>query len=589
MSDTKSNIRPSALRLRNNEVFLLAALAVFVVRLFYVQIIQHGYYVDQAKASQMTKLTIVPERGAIYARDGAGDITPLVLNRTVYAVIADPHEIKDAAKVRSTLQDIAGGELRQEGLDQLTDKQLRYVVLARQVSYTQAQLIKDKNLPGVGLQKGSKRTYPEGNLASQVLGYVNSDGEGQYGIEEALQGQLAGSPGLLQSVTDVRRIPLTIGDSDVREPAKNGDTLVLSIDRNIQLKAEEELAAAMSQVRATKGSVLVMNPKNGQVLAMANLPSYDPEKFNEVSDYSVFQNRITALPYEAGSVTKTLTVGAGLDSGAVTVNSSFNDTSGCTRVEDASICNVEEDPRQANANMLTTLRYSLNTGVVHVLRQMGGGTINRQARDTFYQYFHDKFRFGQLTGVEQAGEAAGVVIAPSEQEGNNVRYANMAFGQGMDVTMIQTAAAFSASINGGTYYQPTLIYGTRTADGSIAERPPKVVTNGVLSTEHSNQLRELVWQGRKQGFFGSNDPAGYIVGGKTGTSQVIDPRTGRYSDDNSIGSYLGFGGGSTPEYVIMVRVDDSKAAGHAGTTAAGPVFNRLSNWLLQYLNIQPVR
>jgi cell division protein FtsI/penicillin-binding protein 2 len=220
---------------------------------------------------------------------------------------------------------------------------------------------------------------------------------------------------------------------------------------------------------------------------------------------------------------------------------------------------------------------------------MGGGSINRTARDTLYRYFHDQYRFGQLTGIEQAGENAGIVIAPDQAEGNNVRYANMAFGQGMDVTMIQTVSAFSAEINGGTYYQPRLVAGVRTDDGAVTAKEPVVVKENVISKTSSDQARELIWQGRKTGFLGKNDRDGYMIGGKTGTSQVIDPKTGEYSDANSIGSYLGFGGVNRPEYVIMVKVDDAKIGGYQGTTAAAPIFNDLNNWMLDYLKLQPKR
>ncbi len=575
-------------RSRLLRIVVLGLFGIFTLRLFYIQVIQHGYYDEQAKASQVSKLTIAPERGKIYAHDGAG-VVPLVLNETVYTVFADPSEVTDASKVTQVLKNVAGGNIVSDSLARLTDKSVRYIVLARQVSRTQAELIQKENVAGIGLQKGSRRVYPEQALAAQTLGYVNTEGTGQYGLEEALQARLVGTPGTLEAVTDVRRIPLTIGKDDARVEAKNGDNLVLSVDRNIQSKAEQVLRDGLANVRATKGSVLVMDPRSGHVLAMANFPTYDPSKYGDVQDYSVFQNAVVSAPYEAGSVMKTLTVGAGLDSGAVNTNTVFNDSSGCATVDDRKICNVEEDPRQANATMLTTLRYSLNTGVVFTLRQMGGGEVNRQARDTLYSYFHSHYRFGQLTGIEQAGETPGTIIAPDQQEGNNVRYANMAFGQGMDVTMIQAASAFSAAINGGRYYQPSLIDGTLGSDGSVSSVQPKVLAENTLSPAHSAELRDLIWQARKQGFFGPNDPEGYKIGGKTGTSQVIDPKTGKYSNDNSIGSYLGFGGAETPEYVIMVRVDDSKAGGYAGTTAAGPIFNTLSNWLLKYLNIEPMR
>jgi len=568
--------------------FIAAVMAVFVVRLFYLQVIQHSYYVDKAYQTQVSKLTIVPERGKIYAMDGKGTV-PLVLNETVYTAFADPQEVTNPSRVISVFRSIAGGDLVDGYEDRLDDKKSRYAPIAKQLSRVQADMIRKKNLAGVGFQKGSRRVYPEASTASQLLGYVNGDGKGQYGLEEALDTRLKGTPGILQTVTDVRQIPLTIGAKDTHQDAVNGDNLVLSIDRNIQLRAEQALKDGLQKAQATKGSVLVMDPNTGAVLAMANFPTYDPAKYTEVSekDYSVFQNGIVSDPYEAGSVMKTLTMGAGLDSGAVTVGSLFNNK-GYVQVDDRLIENVEEDPIYDNTSMTDVLQYSLNTGVVHILQQMGGGTVNRAAREKLHEYFVDRYRLGRLTGIEQAGETEGIIIGANQGDGRNVRYANMTFGQGMNVTMIQTAAAFSASVNGGTYYQPHLVKGVMGKDGIIKETAPKVVASGVLSAKTSADLTEMIYQGRHKGFFGKFDPAGYRVGGKTGTSQVIDAKTGKYSDDNSIGSYLGFGGSDTPRYVIMVRVEDSKLkTGYAGTVAAGPIFNELSNWMLRYLEIKP--
>lgn len=569
---------------------LLLVVAVFIMRLFYLQIIQHDYYVEQANRVQVQPLTIQPTRGELYIYD-ANELVPLVLNERVYTVFADPSEVKDAEKTLDGLRPIIGGELAKDADSLLRDAsgKIRYRVIARNISRTQAEKIEAKQLRGIGLQQTNRRLYPEGSLAAQTLGYLDSDGKGQYGIEGALDARLAGEAGLLETITDVRKIPLTIGNDDISKPARNGDNLVLTLDRSLQLKAEEVLKAGLEHAKATKGSVVVMNPNNGAIMAMANYPTYDPSTYGKVADYSVFQNSIVSAPYENGSVIKALTMGAGLDSGAVTPNSTFPDGTGCTQVDDRRICNVEEDPKSASATMLDTLRYSLNTGVVHITKQMGGGSINRTARDTLYRYFHDQYRFGQLTGIEQAGENAGIVIAPDQAEGNNVRYANMAFGQGMDVTMIQTVSAFSAEINGGTYYQPRLVAGVRTDDGAVTAKEPVVVKDNVISKTSSDQARELIWQGRKTGFLGKNDRDGYMIGGKTGTSQVIDPKTGEYSDANSIGSYLGFGGVNRPEYVIMVKVDDAKIGGYQGTTAAAPIFNDLNNWMLDYLKLQPKR
>lgn len=569
---------------------LLIIMGLFVVRLFYLQVIQHDYYVAEANKIQIQPLTIQPERGELYVMDD-DELVPLVLNERVYTVFADPSEVKDAYKTKEALQPIIGGELLKNAEDLLRDDtgKVKYRVIARNITRTQAEKVEKQQLRGIGLQQTNRRLYPEGGLAAQTLGFLDSEGTGQYGVEGALDDRLKGKEGLLETVTDVRKIPLTIGNDDINKPAQNGDDLVLTLDRSIQLQAEAMLKTGLDRAKATKGSVMVMNPNTGAVLAMANYPTYEPAQYNKVEDYSVFLNNIVSVPYENGSVIKALTVGAGLDSGAITPNTTFNDVTGCTQVEDRKICNVEEDPKSANASMLDTLRYSLNTGVVHIAKQMGGGEVNRNARDKLYHYFHDQYRFGQLTGIEQTGESKGIIISPDQQEGNNVRYANMVFGQGMDLTMIQTASAFSAEINGGTYYQPRLVAGIKNEDNSVTKKEPVVVKSNVLSPQSSQQARDLIWQGRKTGFFGKFDREGYMIGGKTGTSQVIDPKTGKYSDKDSIGTYLGFGGVDAPEYVIMVKVDDAKIGGYQGTSAAGPIFNDLNNWMLDYLKLQPKR
>lgn len=563
---------------------LIAVLVLFALRLFYLQVIRHDYYANRAFQTQVSKLTIVPERGKIYALDGTTPV-PLVLNETVYTVFADPQEIKDIPAITSAMRDIAGGNVVKDYQSLLNDKKRRYVVMARQLTRTQAEKLQQKKLAGVGLQKGSRRVYPEGQLGSQMLGYVNNDGLGQYGVEGALNGDLAGRPGLLQTVTDVRQIPLTIGQNDTSTPSINGKDVLLSIDRNIQQQAEQVLKEGLAKAKATKGSVVVMDPNTGRVMAMANLPTYEANKYSEVEDPSLFLNSIVNEPYEVGSIMKVLSMGAGLDSGAVTVNSTFDNT-GYVEVDGTRIENVEEDPIYPNTSMTDVLQYSLNTGVVYVLEQMGGGSVNKTAREKLYDYYTTRYRFNKVTGIEQTGEANSLLVGPNEGYGRNHRYANMTFGQAMNITMIQMVAAFSAAMNGGTYYQPTIIKGTIAEDGTIEEQASKVVASGVLSPSVSETLRTMTYEGRHRGFFGKVDPPGYMVGGKTGTSEILDAQG--YTDKNSIGSYLGFGGADTPEYVIMVRVEDSKlSAGYAGTVAAGPIFNELSNWMLKYLEIPP--
>lgn len=559
---------------------ILAFLVIFAVRLFYVQVIRHDHYVGLARASQVTKLTIFPERGTISIRDGQG-IVPLALNEAVYTVFADPYEVKDTDKVKDVLNRIAGGEVLRSSFDSLSDKSRRYLVLARQVSRAQAELIRKEDLAGVGLQEGARRVYPEGALAAQLLGYVNNDGVGQYGVEGFLNERLAGKTGLLQSVTDVRRIPLTIGSDNIDQPSVDGEDLVLSIDRSIQFKAEQFLAERASQVNATSASIIVMNPNNGQVVAMANTPSYDPANFTKVTDYNLFQNNVVSNAYEAGSVIKTLTVAAGLNAGVITPTSTSPNPSGCTNVEGRIICNTVRNGI-TNPTTQQLLTYSFNTGAVDVVRKLGGGSLNRQARDQLYDYFSNNLRLTSTTGIEQTGEAKGLMYAPSAEEGNNVRYSNMAFGQGMMVTMVQTAAAFSATINDGTYYQPTVLYGVAGADGRVTEFSPKVIRNGVIGANYSEQLRDMIWHARYDTTGKPIDPSGYKLGGKTGTSETIDAKTGEYTTDKTVGSYIGFVGVNDPQYVIMVRVDDATGMGvFSGSITANSTFTDLSHWMIR--------
>lgn len=564
---------------------LFCVMTLVVAQLFYIQIIRHDFYKQKAYEEQVAKFVLPATRGEIYAQEGGG-LVPLVLNQPVYTAYADPQEVTDKNKLESTLKEVAGGNVSEGYEDGLKSERLRYVVLARKLSQTQAELLKKANVPGLGLTESDQRVYPEGSLAGQLLGYVNNDGKGQYGIEEALNSRLKGKNGKLQAVTDVRRIPLTVSKDDISVPARDGDNIVLSIDVNVQSFVESALKEGLDRVKATKGSAIVINPTNGQVMAMANYPTYEPGAYNKVEDYSIFQNEVVSSPYEAGSVMKTLSLGAALDNGAVNVNTTFNNR-GYVQIDDTKISNVEEDPVSANATMTDILHYSLNTGVVFALQQMGGGKVNQQARDKLYDYYYNHFRFGQLTGIEQAGESEGTMIAPDQEQGNNVRYANMAFGQGLDVTMLQVASAFSATINGGIYYKPTLVAGVLSSDGSVKAQPSQVVRQNVLQPGVSAQLNKMIVEARQIGALGGKDRPGYQVGGKTGTSQIIDPKTGKYTDDDSIGSYLGFGGNQTPHYVIMIQVKDSKAAGYAGTTAAGPIFTDISNRLIDYLKIPP--
>ena len=564
-------------RVRILSGILTVTVALIVVRLFQLQVIDHQKYRQLAYQEQVKKLTIPAHRGLIYALDHQTP-APLVMNETVYTMFVDPQVVKDDKAVLAALVGLNQDLIIGNPAEKLTQKNTRYQVLARGLSRQQAEAIKAKKLTGIGFQAVSRRIYPEGALASQVLGFVNANG-GQYGVEGKLDKRLTGENGVLEAVTDISDVPLTVGEKYTNIPARNGDNLVLSIDRNIQSQVEKILKAGLEKVGADNGSALVMNPQTGQIMAMVNYPSYSVAEFNKVKDVALFNNATVDRPYEAGSVIKVFTVAMGINEGKITPQTVFynQDT---VKVGDRTIKNAYKG-KIGNITMQDALQYSLNTGMVNIISRLGGGNIDRSARNIIYNYFHDRFRLGQKINVELP-ETAGIIIPPTEVEGNAVRYSNMSFGQGMDVTMVQVAAGFSAIINGGVYYQPTILAGT-VENGIFKAQAPKVIDRQVVKNTTSTQVRQMLTEARRL-YYKNVDRAGYEIGGKTGTSEkIVD---GKYVENQTIATYLGYGGTNRPEYVIMIRVD-GKGKYLAGNTDAAPIFTDISNWLIDYLKLYP--
>ena len=559
---------------------VLVIMAVFVIRLFYLQIIQHDYYTELASSEQVKRLTIPAKRGLIYALDGDKPVQ-LVMNETVYTVFADPKITTDDEAIIETVRKVAGGNARANLQELLDKKESRYQILATKVSRAQAEKIKEADLSGVGFQEETQRVYPEGSLAAQTLGFVDFEGNGKYGVEGGLNERLLGKDGLLQSVTDVRDVPLSIGNRNINQPAKDGDDIVLSIDRNVQSYAEQALAAGLQRTGAANGSVLVMDPQTGKIMAMANLPTYKPAEFNKVEDAALFNNGVVSTPYEPASVVKTFTYAAGIEKGVITPATTYLNTDSIT-VDDRTISNATRG-QTGVITMQHAFNWSLNTGTVTIAQRLGDGTtITRGARDIMYDYFYNRFGLGQYTGIEVSGEALGEVVSPADAEGSAVRYSNMSFGQGMNVTMVQVASAFSSTINGGRYYKPTVIAGVIDEEGEYKPVETKPLRNTVNEAT-SEQIQEVTRAARAT-FYSRVDRPGYTIGGKTGTSETI--KNGKYVDSQTIGSYVGYGGTDEPRYVIMVQVSGKDQA-MQGARDALPIFTDISNWMIDYLKLQP--
>ena len=568
---------------------LLLLCAVIVLRLFQLQIIQHGYYQQAANSSQIKQFALPAQRGIIYGLSNEVS-APLVLNQITYTLFADPADITNPTKVASQISSIIGGN-QATYISQMKTKGTQYVVLNESISQSQQTKINNLNIFGIGETPQQQRIYPNGSLASQLLGFVNSSGQGQFGIEQYYNQLLSGTQGSVKGITDVQGNLLYNKDNIIKQPI-NGSNLTLTINIPIQEQVEKILDAQVQKfqqpagsTQPTHGSVIVMNPNNGDVVAMANYPTYNPQNYQQyASDESVYKNNSVSSVFEPGSVTKTLTTAAALNQDVITQNQSFYDP-GSWNVDGSTISDVSIDGGAQTRNIESILVNSLNTGAVWMLMQMGGGQINQQARNTWYNYLVNKFNIGELTGIQQPDEEALPVSNPNSSGAIDLQYAEMSFGQGIDISPIEFISAESAVLNGGTYYQPNLVHSiTNTTTNQTTTIKPKVLKTNVIKPTVSQQIQQLM-----EGVYSADYPiwgttpprSGYITGGKTGTAQV--EINGTYSNTIYNGTFVGFIGKSKPDYVVYVQIYNPLTSQSiydtAGKVAAAPVFGAITDIL----------
>ena len=578
------------MRKRTDLIRVLLALCflLIVARMYDLQIISHQKYVDLAMSQQTMQNTIFAKRGEIYMMDG-DNTTPVVMNEKVYTISVDPfllrseggQELKeDEAKIDQLVQGYAVNTWDKVFANEAS----RYAVIAKNVPYERAKQIKEAKITGVYAQGSTKRVYPEGDLAAQVLGFVNADGKGQYGIEGSLNKELTGVNGVLKTVKDVNNIPLTIGKNNVRVPAQDGKNVVLSIDRNIQKKTEDAIRATIEKFHVTNASAVVMNPRNGQILAMAGTPTYNPAEYAKVTDARAFQTDVTMSAFNPASVCKTFALAAAVDSGVMTPETTYNNTDLVT-IDGWPIQNAIKG-HTGNISMQEVLTYSLNTGSIQALRLLGGSEteITYQGKEKLYDYYYNRFGLGKYTGIELA-ESKGTVIPPTDIDGTNARYANMTFGQSLDLTMIQVATAFSAVVNGGDYYTPTLVAG-EIKNGEFVRNVLKERDHQAIESSTSETMRKMLHTARLVFPNVKYYDEGVYVGGKTGTAQVV--KNGKYTFDETIATYIGYGARSEtdyPEYVIMTKVWEDNRRLDGGMNAK-PIFDEISQFMVNYLKMR---
>lgn len=556
-------------------LLLLVVFLAVVARLFVLQVVMHGFYAALAadQHSLMTKFT--PERGSIYLSDSRSpdSLFPVAVNRPMTIVYANPREVTDAAAEGRALAPLLGLD-EATVIGKLALPDAVYTVLKRRVGDDEVAAVKKLDLKGIHYAGESYRFYPEAATLSQITGFVNiGDNDerlGQYGLEGYWQKELAGEPGYLNAEKDPLGRLIGVADQDF-EPAKNGEDLVLTVDRAIQYVVCRKLHEAVVNYAAEGGSVVILNPQTGAVIAMCNDPTFDANDYAGTKNLWLFNNPAVFAPYEPGSVFKPITMAAAIDAGVVTPNSTFDDV-GKVVIGPYTIRN-SDDKAHGVVTMTKVLEQSLNTGTVYVVGKLG--------REKFRDYV-DAFGFGTKTGIDLSAEAAGDT-SPLDKPGD-IYAATASFGQGITTTPLQMAVAYAAIGNGGRLMKPYVVAERRDGDQVIKTEPTFV--RQVVSRRAAMLVSSMLVSVVENGHGKRAAVPGYYVAGKTGTAQV--PGVGGYQKDSSIGSFAGFVPVDNPAFAMVVELINPKNVEWAESSAA-PLFGDISAYLLKYMEIPPER
>ncbi len=543
---------------------LSGLLLVLILQLLRWHILERDTVLTAAPTAHTGSQSSYPARGNILDRHGQLIATDIYR----WDIGASPDVLKDKDKERIA-QQLAPllGQSPEEILNKMTQNpNARYVLLADEVEEAIGEQIASMNWFGVIAEPNPRRYYPQGELAAHVVGFVNLEGKAFYGIEEFYQEFLTGLSTLRNMPVSEEPLPAAFAPYI---PSPVGRDLILTLDSSIQYLAETELQNALEYYGAKSGTVIIMNPKTGEILAMANEPSFDPNRFF-ATEQKRWANGAISVQYEPGSVVKVLTLAAGLDSGAISPDQTFVDN-GVLQVGGYTIRN--SDRRAHGAITLTDiLAKSLNVGAAQVSLIMGP--------ETFYHYLR-RFGFGRVTEVDLAGELPGIVKDPSSPLWSKSDLATNAYGQGVAVTPLQLITAVSFIANDGVAMRPHMVQAMVDHGRVIPVRPRPY--RRALKTETARYMRKLMAEATARGIDADLVP-GYKVAGKTGTAQVPTP-TG-YSEDAVITTYVAFLPADDPQVIVLVKLDRPTRSMWASQVAV-PVFQRIANKLVQILNIPP--
>lgn len=537
-------------------------------RLFQKQIIQHKYYKALAQQQYMIEKELPSERGEIFVADRYDEPFPVAVNIKYYDLLLIPKNISDSANISKKLAGLI--DMTEKEIFELIDNKKPYIPpIKKKIDSQTAKKIEELNLTGVMLVSNPGRFYPENNLAAHVLGFVDSEKQGRYGIEGYYNQILIGDTGTMLS--EKEELGHFFNISQKLEISKGSD-LYLTIDRNIQFMAEDKLKNAIQDQQAESGSIIIIEPKTGKVLAMANYPTFDPNKYNEIESYDVFSNPSIAYSFEPGSIFKIIGMSAAIDSEKVTPET--EGVFGSKVQVDEYTIETATQRAYGRETMTEVLENSDNVAMVWVAQQLGS--------ELFHRYI-EKFGFGQKTGIDLETENSPQILP--QKSWRNSHLATISFGQGVAVTPLQMVTSLTGIANKGKILQPYILDRIKEPDGKEIVIEPKQILEPI-SEDTALKLKEMMVSVIDNGYGKKAQIEGYRVAGKTGTAQIPDSELGGYLEDIHICSFIGFAPADDPAFVMIVKIDKPKSVLWAADSVA-PVFGQMSEWLLNYLQIYP--
>jgi cell division protein FtsI (penicillin-binding protein 3) len=543
-------------------------MSLIAARLVQLQGVDRSTYAVAAAAQRLHTVTLTATRGTITDRDGH----PLAETVDARDVVADPSVIKDPAKVAQVLAPVL--HVKAATLEREMSVSGQYARLAAAVTPAEADIVRSavdkENLPGISTPDASRRIYPDGALAANVIGFVGASGQGLGGLELSYQKQLAGRNGVAHYEVGANGTPIPDGRDVVSEP-KPGEGLRLTLERDIQFQAQHAIAAQVKATHALSGTVIVMNPRNGQILALAVAPTFDPNDLGK-ANANYLGDPAVSDAYEPGSVIKAVTVSAALQNGLVTPKSRFvipnSYRYGGTTFHDAESHGTE------HLTLTGILAYSSNIGAIQVAKRLGDQRL--------YDYLR-AFGLGQTTGVGLPGESAGLL--PSVDNWSATTLPTLAFGQGLSVTAMQIASLYSTIANDGVRVTPSIVKGTVDGDGRF-ERADGPSRHQVISPEVAAQMRQILESvTTDEGTAPAARIEGYRIAGKTGTANRSNGHGG-YSGAGYDASFVGMVPADDPKLVCAV-VLERPVRGYFGGLVAAPVFKTVMSFALRTLGIPP--